>query len=390
MTLPSIPSREIRFARRPEGAPTLDTFAMETVEVPPPAAGQVQVRNLWMSVDPYMRGRMTTRQSYVPPFRLGEPLEGGAIGRVETSACEGFAPGDLVQSMLGWREAFNAPASALTKVPSTNLPPEALLGVAGLPGLTAFVGVEKVIQLRAGEVFFVSAASGAVGAVACQIAKLRGATVIGSAGGAEKCAFLREIGVDRTIDYKAEQDLPAALAAAAPQGIDAYFDNVGGDHLDAALQAAKSFARFALCGMISEYNRTEHSPTPQLRLAVPKRLRLEGFIVSDHFDLMPGFGAADGRLGGGRRDPDLPVGGRGHRECPRRVPEAVLRPQLRQDARPPVELREYFREGPIPIFRGMGDAHATEEAVPHCQPRSSTNLTYAGMSNFRVSPAAFM
>ena len=173
---------------------------------------------------------MTTRQSYVPPFRLGEPLEGGAIGRVETSACEGFAPGDLVQSMLGWREAFNAPASALTKVPSTNLPPEALLGVAGLPGLTAFVGVEKVIQLRAGEVLLRLGRlrRGRRGGVPDRQAPL-GATVIGSAGGAEKCAFLREIGVDRTIDYKAEQDLPAALAAAAPQGIDAYFDNVGGD-----------------------------------------------------------------------------------------------------------------------------------------------------------------
>ncbi len=289
MNVRSITSREVRFARRPEGTPTLDTFAMAVVEVPPPPAGQVRVRNLWMSVDPYMRGRMTTRESYVPPFRLGEPLEGGAIGRVEDSACEGFAAGDLVQSMLGWREAFNAPPSALTKVPPTNLPPEALLGVAGLPGLTAFVGVDRVVKLRAGETLFVSAASGAVGSVACQIAKIIGATVIGSAGGADKCAFLREIGVDRAIDYKAETDLAAALAAAAPQGIDAYFDNVGGTHLEAALQSAKPFARFALCGMISQYNQAEGAGTRQLRLAVPKRLRLEGFIVSDHFDLMPQF-----------------------------------------------------------------------------------------------------
>jgi len=173
-------------------------------------------------------------------------------------------------------------------VPRTVLPPEALLGVAGLPGLTALVGVDKVAKLRAGEVIFVSAASGAVGSTACQIAKLSGATVIGSAGGADKCAFLRDIGVDRVIDYKAEGDLAAALAAAA-DGIDAYFDNVGGAHLDAALAAAKPFARFALCGMISQYNKTEGGDPTNIVLAVPKRLRLEDFIVSDHFDLMPGF-----------------------------------------------------------------------------------------------------
>ena len=289
MNRPSITSREIRFASRPEGMPTANTFAMGMVDVPPPAAGQVQVRNLWMSVDPYMRGRMMTRESYVPGFRLGEPLEGGAIGRVEASACGDFAPGDLVRSMLGWREAFNAPPSALTKLLPTTLPLEALLGVAGLPGLTAFVGMDKVVKLQAGEVIFVSAASGAVGSVACQIAKVVGATVIGSAGGAEKCAFLREIGVDHVIDYKAETDLAAALAAAAPQGINAYFDNVGGTHLDAALQSAKPFARFALCGMISQYNQTEGTGLQHMRLAVIKRLRLEGFIVSDHFAMMPQF-----------------------------------------------------------------------------------------------------
>ena len=282
-------SREIRFASRPEGAPSLATFALAVTEVPPPPAGQVQVRNIWMSVDPYMRGRMMTRESYVPPFRLDEPLEGGAVGRVAASSCEGFAPGDLVRSMLGWREVFNAPPSALTKVMPTTLPPEALLGVAGLPGLTAFVGVDTVAKLRAGEVIFVSAASGAVGSVACQIAKLAGATVIGSAGGAEKCAFLREIGVDRVIDYKAAGDLTAALHEAAPDGVDAYFDNVGGGHLDAAFLAAKPFARFALCGMISQYNQMEGTGFRHIRLAVTKRLRLEGFIVSDHFDMMPQF-----------------------------------------------------------------------------------------------------
>ena len=164
----------------------------------------------------------------MPPFRLGEPLEGGAIGRVQASACVEFAPGDLVQSMLGWREVFNAPATSLKKVMPTSLPPEALLGVAGLPGLTAFVGIDTIVKLRSGEVIFISAASGAVGSVACQIAKSAGATVIGAAGGREKCKFLHEIGVDRVIDYKAEKDLAAALHDAAPEGIDACFDNVGG------------------------------------------------------------------------------------------------------------------------------------------------------------------
>ena len=289
MTLGSITSREVRLSRRPEGMPNLDTFSIVEVDVPPPLAGQVRVRNTWMSVDPYMRGRMMERESYLPPFRLGEPLEGGAIGCVEASACEYFAPGDLVQSMLGWREAFNAAPSALTKVPQTALPPEALLGVAGLPGLTAFVGVDKVLRLRAGEVIFISAASGAVGSAACQFAKMVGATVVGSAGGPEKCAFLRDIGVDRVIDYKAEENLAAALVTAAPQGIDAYFDNVGGDHLDAALQSAKPFARFALCGMISQYNSIDVTGPQHMRLAVTKRLRLEGFIVSDHFEMMPQF-----------------------------------------------------------------------------------------------------
>ncbi len=282
-------SREIRLKSRPPATPTPDDFELATVPLAPPGAGEVQIRNLFMSVDPYMRGRMTTRKSYVPPFQIGEPLQGGAVGEVTASEAEGFAPGDLVQSMLGWREAFNAPAASLQKLPRLDLPPEAYLGVAGMPGLTAYVGLLRVAGLKPGETVFVSAASGAVGLVVCQIARIKGATVIGSAGGAEKCAFLSEIGVDHVIDYKAETDLGAALQRAAPDGIEVCFDNVGGAHLEAALDNAKPFARFALCGMISRYNGGDLPGPANIMLAVGRSLRLEGFIVSNHFDLMPAF-----------------------------------------------------------------------------------------------------
>jgi NADPH-dependent curcumin reductase CurA len=283
-------SREIHLKSRPMGKATLDDFELATVDVPAPGPGQVQVRNLWMSVDPYMRSRMFDRPSYTPPFQLGKPLEGGAVGRVIASADPAFGPGDLVQSSFGWREVFDAPASALQKLPDVGLPPEAFLGVAGMPGLTAYVGLLRIAGLKEGDVVFVSGAAGAVGSAACQIAKLKGHTVIGSAGGSHKIAFMKEIGVDHTIDYKATPDLAAALAKAAPRGIDVYFDNVGGPHLEAALTAARNFARVALCGMISQYNDAVASPGPSdMSLVVSKRLRLQGFIVQDHSDLVPSF-----------------------------------------------------------------------------------------------------
>lgn len=283
-------SREIRLRSRPSGEPAADNFELATVDVPPPGPGEVQVRNTFMSVDPYMRGRMVDRASYVPPFQIGEALQGGAVGVVEASQDPSFAPGDLVSSMFGWREAFTAPAGAVQKIDAQGLPPQAFLGVAGMPGLTAYVGLLKIAAMKEGDVVFVSAAAGAVGQVVCQIAKIKGGTVIGSAGGAEKTAFLRELGVDHVIDYKAEPDLTAALMAAAPKGIDVYFENVGGAHLEAALTAAKPFARFAFCGMISNYNDAEPQPGPRnLMFVVGKSLRLEGFIVSNHFDQMPAF-----------------------------------------------------------------------------------------------------
>ena len=285
-------SREIRLKSRPTGMPTADNFELVTVDLPDPAPGQVQVNNTWMTVDPYMRGRMNDVKSYSPPFQLGEALQGGAIGVVAKSNDPSLKEGDLVQSFFGWREAFNAPAGAVQKLDTHGLPPQAFLGYAGMPGLTAYVGLLRIAEMKAGDVVFVSGAAGAVGSVACQIAKLKGHTVIGSAGGADKVAFLKELGVDKAIDYKAEPDLTAAVMRAAPDGVDVYFDNVGGACLEAALMAAKPFGRFALCGMISDYNNADLSESQGVRgmvMAVGKSLTLRGFIVSNHADMQAAY-----------------------------------------------------------------------------------------------------
>ena len=282
--------REIRLKSRPSGLPTHDNFEMATVDLPDPGAGEAQVKNLWMTVDPYMRGRMNDVKSYAPPFQLGKAMDGGAIGEVVASNDPSLKPGDLVQSGFGWREGFNAPAAALQKLDPRGLPVQTFLGAAGMPGLTAYAGLLKIAALKEGDIVFVSGAAGAVGSMVCQIAKAKGHTVIGSAGGPEKAAFLREIGCDQVIDYKASPDLNAALAAAAPESIDVYFDNVGGAHLEAALNSARLFARFAICGMISIYNATKPEPgPPNLAQLIGKNIRMEGFIVSHHFSMMPQF-----------------------------------------------------------------------------------------------------
>ena len=313
-----VTSREIRLNSHPVGMPTSENFELATVSVSDPRPGEVQVKNLWMSVDPYMRGRMVARAGPVPPFRvsetllwdtkgenaasnsvmygwrppfqLGEALQGGAVGEVAASNDPALKPGDLVFSVFGWREWFNAPAEALRKLDTVGLPPQTFLGVVGMTGLTAWSGLLKVAGLKPGDVVFVSSAAGAVGSAVCQIAKLKGHTVIGSAGGVEKCAFLKEIGVDHVIDYKATGNLTDALLRAAPSGIDVYFDNVGGAHLEAALAAANQFARFALCGMISIYNATGLPDGPRnIMFVVGKSIRLEGYTVSNYFNLIPEF-----------------------------------------------------------------------------------------------------
>ena len=284
-------SREIRLKSRPTGMPDASNFELARVEVPPPGAGQVQVRNLWMSVDPYMRPRMNDEKSYVPPFELGAALQGAAIGEVTISNDPSLKPGDLVRSGYGWRESFNAAAAEVQKFDPRGLPPEIFLGAAGGTGFTAYVGLLHIASLKEGDVVFVSGAAGAVGSMVCQIAKLKGHKVIASAGGADKVAFVKnELGVDAAIDYKATSDLNGALAKAAPEGIDVYFDNVGAEHLDAALTNAKPFARFAMCGMIGQYNATERPNAPRnLFMIVTKSLRLQGFILSNYLNLRPAF-----------------------------------------------------------------------------------------------------
>lgn len=304
--MPAIASREFRLAARPAGAPAAADFALVEKPAPAPGAGEIQVRNLWMSVDPYMRGRMADRKSYVAPFALGEALEGGAIGEVAASLADGFAPGDLVMSMKGWREAWTGAPAGVRKLDPHGLPPQALLGVAGVTGLTAYAGLEAIAPPKPGETVLVSAAAGAVGSIACQIAKIKGCRVVGVAGSAEKLAYLAEIGVDAAVNYR-EHDgvgpLTRAFAAAAPDGVDVYFENVGGDHLAAALNVMNDHGRIAVCGMISQYNDAEPRPGPRnLAQIIAKRLTLKGFIVSDHFDLQPAFmreltaWVGDGRL----------------------------------------------------------------------------------------------
>ena len=287
----STPSREVRLRNRPRGMPTSADFEVADVDVPAPGAGEVQVRNRWMAVDPAMRGRMYDAKSYTPPFSLDAPMEGPAIGEVVASQSPAFQPGDIVFSRLGWREVFNAPADALTKRDCSVIPEQAYLGIAGMTGLTAYVGLLDIAGLKEGDTVFVSAASGGVGSTVCQIAKLKGHKVIGSAGGDRKIAFLKEtLGLDAAIDYKDEPSLTKALARAAPDGIDVYFDNVGGDHLQAALAVANPFARFAICGMISQYNATGPVNVPKnLTLIMVKRLRLQGFIALDHLDIEARF-----------------------------------------------------------------------------------------------------
>jgi NADPH-dependent curcumin reductase CurA len=281
---------EVRLKSRPTGLPTHGNFEFAKVDLREPGAGEVQVKNLWMTVDPYMRGRMNDVKSYAPPFALGEVMNGGAIGQVTASNDPGFKEGDLVSSQFGWREGFTCPANQVQKLDPRGLPPQAFLGVAGMPGLTAYAGLLRIAALKDGDVVFVSGAAGAVGSLVCQIAKAKGHKVIGSAGGPDKVRFLKEIGVDHAIDYKTEKDLTAAVLAGSADGIDVYFDNVGGAHLEAALNTAKLFARFAICGMISIYNATTPQPGPSnLAMLIGRNIRMEGFIVSHHFDLMPKF-----------------------------------------------------------------------------------------------------
>ncbi len=276
-------SREIHLAARPVGEPKRSDFELAEVELPDPGPDEILVRNRWMSVDPYMRGRMNDLRSYVQPFELGAPLEGGAVGEVVASHSETIATGVQVVHQLGWREYALLPAAAARPVDTDVAPDSAYLGVLGMPGLTAYAGLLDVAEYRDGEIVFVSAAAGAVGSLVGQLAKTRGSRVIGSAGSAEKVAYLLDdLGFDAAFNYR-DGDATELLAAAAPEGIDVYFDNVGGEQLEAAISLMRDHGRIALCGAVSVYNATSRQPGPwNLPLAIGRRLTLRGFIVTDH------------------------------------------------------------------------------------------------------------
>jgi NADPH-dependent curcumin reductase CurA len=266
---------------------------LKEIALPETGEGQVRIRNRWLSVDPYMRGRMNDVKSYVPAFEVGEPMDGGAIGEVVESRAEGFAPGDLVQHMAGWRDETVVPARTVNKLPDLGAPPEQFLGVLGVTGMTAYFGLLDAAHAKEGDTVFVSAAAGAVGSIVVQVAKAKGMKVVGSAGGPDKCEFVRSLGADHVIDYKAGPVLKS-LAAVAPDGIDVYFDNVGGDHLDAALALARNNARFAICGMIEGYNSGEPTTLRFIMRVIAARIALKGFIVFDYFPRMAEFYAEMG------------------------------------------------------------------------------------------------
>ena len=283
-------SREIHLNAYLKGEPKPENYSLAETDVPAPAEGEVTVRNHFISVDPYMRGRMSGIRTYVDPFEIGKVMEGGAVGEVVESRYDGLKPGDFVNSMFGWREAYTAPGKALQKVDTSLLPPQAYLGIAGLTGLTAYVGIRRIIDLKPGETMWMSAGAGAVGSAGIQFAKAMGATVVATAGGKEKCDFVSSIGADHVVDYKATDNLTAAIQAAAPKGIEAYFENVGGDHFTAALNTLKQFGRIAACGMIQRYNDAEPATiTDNLTFIVGKSLKIQGFIVINHADMMNDF-----------------------------------------------------------------------------------------------------
>ena len=283
-------TRQVRLAARPEGAPRPEDFELAEVPMPEPAEGEVLVRNSYLSVDPYMRARMRDAKSYLPPFEVGQPLEGGAVGQVVASRGGRFDEGAWVQGLQGWREHFASDGAGLFPVDPSVAPISTSLGVLGMPGLTAYAGLTEIARIEEGDEVFVSAAAGAVGSVAGQIARLRGCRVVGSAGSEEKVDWIsNELAFDAAFNYR-EVDLAGALRERFPRGIDVYFDNVGGDHLTAALGRMRRGGRVAICGAVSRYNEDGPISGPgNFGTVLVNRLSIRGFIVLDHFDLLGEF-----------------------------------------------------------------------------------------------------
>lgn len=269
---------------RPQGLPTSDNFALIDLDRRDLGEGEVRIANSWLSVDPYMRGRMNDVKSYTPPFEIGKPMDGGAIGTVVESRSDRFKEGDTVQHFAGWRDEAVLPADQVQPLPELDVDPQAYLGQLGMPGMTAYFGLLDVAGAKEGDTVFVSAAAGAVGSTVVQIAKAKGLRVIGSAGGAGKCAWVESLGADAVIDYKSGTPVVKALGEVARNGIDVYFDNVGGEHLDAALAHANLHARFAVCGMIDVYNSSKPTELRYLARLIGNRIRIQGFLVRDYYD----------------------------------------------------------------------------------------------------------
>ena len=304
----TIKNRRIVLASRPKGPPTADNFRLEETQIPEPKEGEILLRTLYLSLDPYMRGRMNDAPSYAPPVNIDDVMVGGTVARVEASNNPKFAVGDLVQSMSGWQDYAVSDGTGLARLDRDMPRPSLALGVMGMPGFTAYVGLLDIGEPKPGETVVVSAASGAVGAVVGQIAKLKGCRVVGVAGGADKCRYVvEELGFDACIDRR-EPDLKENLAAACPEGIDVYFENVGGAVFDAVLPLLNVHARIPVCGRIASYNATslpdgpDRTPTLVGMLLV-RRIKMQGFIIFDHYetrykDFVRDMGAwlADGKI----------------------------------------------------------------------------------------------
>ena len=288
-------ARAWTLVNRPEGLPTSSDFQLREFELPPLEDGSVRVRNLWLSVDPYMRGRMNESKSYIPPFQLREPMDGGAVGEVVESKADGFAPGDLVSHFAGWRDEAVLPAKGLVKLPDLGAQPQDFLCNLCVTVATSWFGLFDVAEAKEGDIVFVSASAGAVGSAVVQIAKAKGMTVIGSGGGADKCDFVRSLGADKAIDYRSGPIIKS-LGEAAPDGIDVYFDNVGGDHLDAAFARSRLHARFALCGMISGYNSREPQQFRYMIRMIAMRVTMKGFLYGDYVSRLGEFYKGMGEL----------------------------------------------------------------------------------------------
>jgi NADPH-dependent curcumin reductase CurA len=288
-------NRQVTLKSRPTGMPTPENFEIVERPIPEPGDGEVLTRTLFLSLDPYMRGRMSDAKSYATPVAIGGVMGGGTVGAVVASRHQNFKPGDIVLGSGGWQDYAALPAKDLRKLDPSQAPVSTALGVLGMPGRTAYVGLLDIGQPKAGETVVVSAASGAVGSVVGQIAKIKGCRAVGIAGGADKCRYVvEELGFDACVDHRAP-DLRERLAQACPKGIDVYFENVGGAVQEAVWPLLNNFARVPVCGLIAQYNDVEPRPGPSLRSVLSKRLAVRGFIVSDHIDRMDAFLADMGK-----------------------------------------------------------------------------------------------